>query len=50
MTDVDAHRELMAASLAKGGVQVIRVPVRWRDSERLVEIAGPIVAWDGLLS
>jgi hypothetical protein len=44
----DAHAGRLAAALAAASPAVLEVPVCVDDTERLVEAAGPVVAWGGL--
>ncbi len=41
-----AHRDLLAAAFDGGGVRTLEVPVALEESRLLVEVAGPVVAWD----
>ncbi len=48
MTSVSDHAERLTAALAARSPSVVEVPVCVEDTERLVEAAGPVVAWGGI--
>lgn len=45
LSSADVHRRLLAEAFAADRVQILEVPVDWADTDRLVEVAGEIVAW-----
>jgi thiamine pyrophosphate-dependent acetolactate synthase large subunit-like protein len=45
--DVDAHARVSEAQFA-GGRGIVEVPIRSRDLDVLVDVAGPVTAWGGL--
>lgn len=48
MSAAAEHGRLLGEALASGRVQVLPVPVDWSDTDRLIEVAGPVIAWGGL--
>jgi hypothetical protein len=48
VTGIEHHRDALLAARAGGGVTVLHVPVDFGDTDRLVEVAGPVVAWPSL--
>jgi len=48
LSDADVHRTLLAEAVESGRVHLVPVPVDWSDTQRLVEVAGEIVAWGGI--
>jgi thiamine pyrophosphate-dependent enzyme len=43
---VDEHAEALALGLASERPTVLRVPVDWSHTDRLIDVAGPVVAWE----
>ena len=43
---VDEHAEALADGLASETPTVLRVPVDWSHTDRLIDVAGPVVAWE----
>jgi hypothetical protein len=48
VTGIEHHRDALLAARAGDGVTVLHVPVDFADTARLVEVAGPVVAWPEL--
>jgi len=46
LATVDEHAEALARGLAAERPTVLQVPVDWSHSDRLVDVAGPVVAWE----
>jgi thiamine pyrophosphate-dependent acetolactate synthase large subunit-like protein len=43
---VDEHADALARGLASERPTVLRVPVEWSHTDRLVDVAGPVVVWE----
>jgi thiamine pyrophosphate-dependent acetolactate synthase large subunit-like protein len=48
VTSLEHHAAALADALGRTGVRVLLVPVEWADIDRLVDVAGPPVAWPGI--
>jgi thiamine pyrophosphate-dependent acetolactate synthase large subunit-like protein len=48
VTSAAHHLEALAAARARRGVTLLHVPVDFGDTQRLVDVAGPVVAWPEL--
>ena len=45
LSSADDHRARLADAVASSRLRVVEVPVDWSDTDRLLDLAGPIVAW-----
>jgi hypothetical protein len=50
LADAEDHRSQAAAALAAPGVTMLEVPIDYSPTERLIDAAGPLVAWGGSAS
>jgi len=47
MSSAAVHRDLLTRALANDRTHVVPVPVDWSDTDRLIAVAGDVVAWGG---